>query len=99
MQQSDWGINTGVTAYRDSPATRAFLTEWRDVMLDPQTLLSHVDDQRSFVIAMVDSAPSFKERKPFRRNPHDAHAFYAGSKEDLEVRTTSFLFFAPGAHS
>jgi hypothetical protein len=82
-----WGINTGVTAYRDSPATRQFLSDWKAIMLDPASLEDHFDDQRSFTVALVERSPSFKNGAVFERHPDDPHAIYAGSSNELVVRT------------
>jgi hypothetical protein len=56
-------------------------------MLEPETLRTRQDDQRSFVVALVEHAPAFKRRQPFFRDQNDTHLMYMGSRGRLKVRS------------
>jgi hypothetical protein len=87
--RASWGINTGITVYRNHPKTIPFLRAWRDVMLDPASLQRQFDDQASFMHVLATTSPAMNfPNATFHRGPLDPHVFFAGPTGSLKVCTS-----------
>lgn len=93
VARSGWGINTGVTVYRNRPETVPFLRAWREVMEDPASLARQFDDQASFMHVLATQAPAMaRANATFDRDPSDPRVLLAGRSGRLRVRRCSPLF-------